>query len=362
LRFLILSFFFILKVSAQSGPEIVLHYTHISRHFVYPCVCVVSMVTGVTGPANLSFEAHVAAKWEVKGFGTYSYSESDHDFSNGHNFVDAVVLKPLPYPSFGIWDIEGSADHWIYNQVDALKTQAMKTYECELYVNCEECYEGDPPFPGDDEFCNAFPDFCKQSGGGSDNLIDACPPECTSPILIDLGYDDFSFGGPEEPVFFDLLGSGESLLIQWVTKYGNDAFLAQDINGNGIVDNGTELFGNGSRLYLSGQRHAPNGFVALGQFDDPALGGNNDGFISEYDHLWSRLYLWLDSDAEGRSIPGEMFRISETGLTRLTFIPREEKRRDVNGNWLRFWATAQNERLAFVDGFSMVDVFFARPN
>lgn len=59
--------------------------------------------------------------------------------------------------------------------------------------------------------------------------------------------------------------------INWTKK---DGFLCLDLNGNGTIDNGGELFGD--KTLLADGTTAKNGFEALAQYD-----GNGDGIIDE---------------------------------------------------------------------------------
>jgi len=174
-----------------------------------------------------------------------------------------------------------------------------------------------------------------------------------SPIVLDLDNDGFAFSGPEGAVAFDLYGTEVPIVIQWVTPGEDDAFLVRDGNRNGIVDDGSELFGNGTPLILDGNRHAPNGFVALAQFDDPVLGGNDDGLIDADDLIWLELSLWLDGDANGLCDPDELIDLDAMGLESLAVVPRETNWWDDHQNWLRYLAWAQGEKRHL-----MVDVFF----
>jgi len=175
-----------------------------------------------------------------------------------------------------------------------------------------------------------------------------------SPILIDLDADGFQFSGPRGAVYFDLYGSGIPLHLQWVISNSDDAFLVNDLNGNGLVDDGAELFGNGTRLILEGEL-APNGFVGLAQYDLSELGGNEDGFLSSLDLIWSDLLIWLDNDANGVSTPDEITTLDNYDITQLGIIPRESNNRDEYGNRLRFWSYASRE---FLEALDTVDVFF----
>ncbi|MDJ0840861.1 MAG: hypothetical protein QNK37_30395 [Acidobacteriota bacterium] len=196
-------------------------------------------------------------------------------------------------------------------------------------------------------------------GHGGPNLF--CPEyyDCLylCPLVIDLGNDGFHLGRPGTSVWFDMLGNGEPERLQWVRSGENDAFLVNDINGNGIVDDGRELFGHGTRLLLNPDQHRPNGFVALAEYDDPQLGGNADGYITGEDEVWSTLSLWLDSDADGLSAQDEMITLQDAGIEQLGIIPKEKNRYDEAGNWLRYWSSNRGSRSPRL---AMVDIFFRR--
>ena len=180
------------------------------------------------------------------------------------------------------------------------------------------------------------------------------------PLLIDLGQDGIHLGDAGVGIAFDMNGDGEQTLVQWVASNGNEAFLVRDLNGNEIIDNGTELFGNGTRMIqgVSSAATAPNGFVALAQFDREALGGNDDGYISEADDIWPQLSLWLDSNADGISTSDEMLYLQSVGITQLGVIPKENHRNDPAGNVLPLWSWAKDENSNSHNKYKMVDVYF----
>jgi hypothetical protein len=176
-----------------------------------------------------------------------------------------------------------------------------------------------------------------------------------SPIVIDLAQNGIELGKPGVGVYFDVNADGVTDHVQWVKAGGDEGFLALDRSGNGLVDNGAELFGVGTPLVLDG-RNAPNGFVGLAQYDTRELGGNDDGWITETDAIWPQLRIWLDANADGVSTSDEMRTLKSFGLTALETIPRIRKRVDESGNVLPYWAWALQRGRA--GRAAMVDVFF----
>jgi hypothetical protein len=143
--------------------------------------------------------------------------------------------------------------------------------------------------------------------------------------------------------------------IQWVAKGEDEAFLALDRNGNGTIDDGSELFGVGTPLFLSGGK-ARHGYEALQQYDMKALGGNGDGKIDSQDGVWTALRLWLDTNADGISISNEILPLSSASILSLSLDSRQSRRKDAAGNWFALWSWATVDREP--KKLRMVDVFF----
>ena len=183
------------------------------------------------------------------------------------------------------------------------------------------------------------------------------PQTPLDPLIIDLGQDGIHLGDKGVGVMFDLMATGTPIKMQWTAPSGNDAFVMIDKNGNGIVDNGSELLTNYNQLMLQNTQ-APNGFADLAQYDLVSLGGNDDGFISEADTVWHDLRLWLDSNADGISTPNEILKPQSIGLTHLYTIPKENNRKDAAGNLLPLWAWSKNLNKKSHNKYKMVDVFF----
>lgn len=177
-----------------------------------------------------------------------------------------------------------------------------------------------------------------------------------SPIMIDLGKDGIRLGEAGVGVHFDVNDDGALDHVQWVRPGGDEGFLALDRNGNGLVDDGSELFGVGTPLIFDGGK-AANGFIGLAQYDSTDLGGNDDGLITEADLIWDELRVWIDVDADGVSRSSEMHSLRSVGLTALGTIPRSRRQFDAAGNIMPYWTWAESGELPKRKAL-MVDVYF----
>lgn len=106
-----------------------------------------------------------------------------------------------------------------------------------------------------------------QISGGSE------PPRRKDPLVINLGTNTVALDGSRFE--FDLDADGVSELIPNISSASG--FIALDRNGNGDIDDGSELFG----------AHSGNGFADLAALDQ-----DHNGWIDEADAAYEDLRIW----------------------------------------------------------------------
>src|SRR5690606_8023633 len=149
-------------------------------------------------------------------------------------------------------------------------------------------------------------------------------------------------------VTFDLNATGNASTARgWVGA--GDGLLVMDRNKDGIINDGTELFGGATRL-ANGQR-AGDGFTAMRAEDT-----NGDGKLTAEDASFADLKVWVDRNSNGITDEGELLDLSSLGIIELNLGAVAGTTMD-NGNMLGLVADYKT-----ADGATheMADVWFAK--
>jgi hypothetical protein len=139
-----------------------------------------------------------------------------------------------------------------------------------------------------------------------------------SPLVFDFSGQSFieTVAASESNINFDLNADGRAEQTGWV-KGKSSAFLALDLNRNGHIDNGSELFGDAT--VIVGQRKKANdGFAALAAYDV-----NHDGKIDSKDPVFNKLSLWFDLNRNGHTDRGELVSLSQRKVQSISVRPAE---------------------------------------
>ena len=188
---------------------------------------------------------------------------------------------------------------------------------------------------------------------------DACFCDGISPIVIDINGDGFDLTSSGNGVSFDFDGNGVPEQLSWTAANSDDAWLVFDRDGNGSIDDSTELFGNRTEQPDPPTGIEKNGFLALAEFDRIENGGNNDGFISHRDLVFTSLRLWQDVNHNGISEPTELLTLPQLGLRKIELDYRESRRTDEHGNRFKYRAKVRDAQDAQLGRWAW-DVFLVK--
>jgi hypothetical protein len=239
----------------------------------------------------------------------------------------------------GSWDESYiSTMYWSNCYVTGINAQTFDQYRLK-YGNqtCNPAPPTPPPDPG------PYP-IDQPSGDEPCNRA----PICT-PLVLDLQGGDYRFSEAHQGVWFDLNADGLLEKTAW-PRDASVGFLFIDKNGNGLPDDGSELFGNAMRMKSGAP--ASNGFQALLEYDT-----NGDHAITAADHRWNHLRLWFDRNRDGQAAAQEITGIQDAGVRSLEIDPTWTGRRDRYGNVLRWKAMFETENAGSVHRRPYYDIY-----
>ncbi|MEJ8849680.1 hypothetical protein [Variovorax rhizosphaerae] len=140
-------------------------------------------------------------------------------------------------------------------------------------------------------------------------------PPRRDPLVLDLNGNGITTSGinPNAPILFDQDGDGTKTATGWIAS--GEAIVVRDLDGNGTIDSGRDLFGDNTILThgaRAGQK-AANGFEALADLDANA-NGVADGKFDSHDVAFSSVKLWKDLNQDGVSQANELLSFADLGV------------------------------------------------
>ena len=130
------------------------------------------------------------------------------------------------------------------------------------------------------------------------------------PLVLDLNGDGVQTTSLVSGVKFDHNNDGFRENSGWATA--GDGLLVLDLNSDGSISSGRELFGDQMLLEGSEGSFAADGFAALAQYDS-----DTNDIIDSSDSIYSELQVWIDADGDGFTDAGELKSLSELNITEI---------------------------------------------
>ncbi len=249
------------------------------------------------------------------------------------------------------WFFKDSMDSGNQNRTMGVKTVAVDPAKTELLVEYRDIIDNP------NSWKSTGVKFHITASRNGQTLEGSCDfkVRLMSPIVLDLSTSQkFTTVEPvNSTAHFDLNADGIAEKTGWVTS--ESAFLAMDLNGNGIIDNGQELFGDST--LLPGGKPARNGYEALAQYASgaPSIDARNPNF--------GKLVAWIDHNGNGKSEKGELKSLSDLGITRIgvtySDVPKDLRQQQLFGNVIQYQAKFWGPAHCGTEGCNSYDVYFA---
>ncbi|RMH90943.1 hypothetical protein EBB59_09205 [Lysobacter pythonis] len=148
-------------------------------------------------------------------------------------------------------------------------------------------------------------------------------------MVVDLDGDGVDGIAANGSILFDHNSDKVATGTGWISP--DDGLLVIDKNGNGLIDDGTELFGDGnpdSKRDLNDPAELSAGIIALRKYD-----WNKDGRFDANDASFADVKVWRDLNQDGISQANELFSLTDVGIQSINLTPTSTTNVDVgNGN------------------------------
>ncbi|OWV96968.1 immunoglobulin-like domain-containing protein [Rhizobium sp. R693] len=138
------------------------------------------------------------------------------------------------------------------------------------------------------------------------------------PIVLDLDHNGVALTSLDQGVQFDINADGHKDQIAWTA--GSDGILALDVDGNGKIDNGSEIFSP----HFAGGTYV-DGLAALSTLDS-----NHDGKIDATDEVFSKLTVWQDLNHNGITDSGELSSLADHSISSIS-LDASASNAEING-------------------------------
>jgi len=297
------------------------------------------------------------SKSKKEGFGDVIITSETHD-GNGTSHYESIMSGD---DLSGIWDdIEMNMVSYNNSKYDpltnnsntvvdkALRDAGLPTPKKDGYLD-NWAPGSDNDDSDDNKDCRPLPinlplDDYDNDKAGPDL---SAPESVESPIILDLDGDGIETRSLRDNLFFDHDGNQFAENTGWVGA--DDGLLVLDRDGNGIIETGSELFGNNTRLENGSL--AANGYIALREQDS-----NQDGIINELDAAWQQLKVWQDRNGNAQVDNGELLTLDQAGVAGINTDYSNSDFIDEQGN-----AHKQTGEVIMQDGsvHHTADVWFA---
>ena len=175
------------------------------------------------------------------------------------------------------------------------------------------------------------------------------------PVIQDPSPDGLNLTDLEDVVSFDLDAAHGAEFVTWTKQSLETGFFWLDLDSDGVVDDGSELFGNATQ---ASQGLPRDGFAALSQYDQTELGGDRDGTLSRQDQIWPALRFWVDWNHDGQASADELSTMADLHIAAIDVVGQPLNLADANGNYVLSYALAHGDEGE--DDFWVFDVLFQR--